>query len=534
MASGAALLARFVGGIPRYLRHRVTIDAARDAIGLALDRRDANFLRMAETCIYANPTSPYVPLLAMAGCELGDLRDSVDRRGLQATLVQLRDEGVYVSFEEFKGRESLIRSGRHIDVRPEDFRNPHVRTGLRAPSGGTTGPSTQSTASLEHLADEAPARMLGYSAHELLGAPTAGWRPRLPAPAGITGQLIDARFGHVHEQWFAPPSAFAPATALRYRAATEAIRTAARAGGVRMPRLRFAPYDRPEVVAAWAARRSSDAERVVVRTGVSLAVRVGIAAHDGGLDVSKVTFVGAGEPPTPAKVASIERSGARCVPTYVAGEVGHLGFGCARPASTDDVHFFSHRFAVTSRPREVPMTGVSVDAFLITSLFGTEPSIALNLENGDHGIVGVRQCGCELEAAGLTTHLQSIESVTKLTGESVTLVGSDLVRSLQEVLPARFGGSPLDYQLVESEDATGFTKLHLLINPRLPISDESVVVRALLEGLGSTRHATELREIWTRLGTVSVRRAEPVLTARGKQPALVRRSTAAGTAGGVG
>jgi hypothetical protein len=399
-----------------------------------------------------------------------------------------------------------------------------VRTGLRAPSGGTTGPATQSTASLEHLTDEAPARMVAYSSHGLLGAPTVSWRAPLPAPAGVTGQLIDARFRQAHERWFAPPSAFGPAAALRYRLATELIIAAVRRGGVVMPRQQRAPYDKPAVVAEWAARRSADATRVLIRTGVSLAVRVAIAAHDAGLELGNVTFVGAGEPPTSAKLASIERAGARCVPTYVAAEVGHLGFGCARPASVNDVHFFAHRYALITHPKAADAGGLPVDAFLVTSLLGTEPSIALNLENGDHGTVEQRSCGCGLEAAGLVTHIQSIGSLSKLTGESVTLVGSDLVRVLEEMLPARFGGSPLDYQLLEDEDAAGFTRLHLLISPRVRIDDEQAVVRALLDGLGTTSHAIELREIWTRLGTISVRRTDAMLTGRGKHLPLVRRT----------
>src|SRR5439155_15268984 len=120
--------------------------------------------------------------------------------------------------------------------------------------------------------------------------------------------------------------------------------------------------DRPDAVAAWAARRSSQEQRVLVRTGVSMAVRVAIAALDAGADLRNVTFVGAGEPPTPAKLRAIEQAGARCVPTYVAAEVGHLGIGCARPASANDVHFFAHRYALVSHPRPAPWTSVSVDA----------------------------------------------------------------------------------------------------------------------------------------------------------------------------
>ena len=73
---------------------------------------------------------------------------------------------------------------------------------------------------------------------------------------------------------------------------------------------------------------------------------------------------------------------------------------------------------------------------------------------------------CPLERYGYTEHISRIRSYSKLTGEGVTLVGSEMLRILEEVLPSRFGGSPLDYQLLEEEDEQGFTRLHLLVSPK--------------------------------------------------------------------
>ena len=52
-----------------------------------------------------------------------------------------------------------------------------------------------------------------------------------------------------------------------------------------------------------------------------------------------------------------------------------------------------------------------------------------------------------------------------MTGEGMTLIGTDMVRILEEDLPRRFGGSPLDYQLMEEEDERGFTRLSLVVSP---------------------------------------------------------------------
>ena len=99
----------------------------------------------------------------------------------------------------------------------------------------------------------------------------------------------------------------------------------------------------------------------------------------------------------------------------------------------------------------------------------------------------------------------------------MTLVGSEMVHILEEVLPERFGGSPLDYQLLEEEDEQGFTRLSLLVHPRIEITDEAAVIDTVLEALGESSVAADLaRAIWDHAGSFQVRREEPIWTARGK------------------
>ena len=127
------------------------------------------------------------------------------------------------------------------------------------------------------------------------------------------------------------------------------------------------------------------------------------------------------------------------------------------------------------------------------------------------------QAAAAPSACGLTEHIREIRSFNKLTGEGVTLVGSDMVRILEEVLPARFGGSPLDYQLLEEEDDLGRTRLHLVVSPAIRIDDEAMVVETVLGALRKCTVAGDLAAaIWSQAGTLRVRRAAPVWTARGK------------------
>ena len=99
----------------------------------------------------------------------------------------------------------------------------------------------------------------------------------------------------------------------------------------------------------------------------------------------------------------------------------------------------------------------------------------------------------------------------------MTLVGNDLLRILEEVLPERFGGTTLDYQLQEEEDEHGLTRLVLAISPRVHLADEAEVVEFLLQQLSATSPMADAAgSVWRRAGTLRVVRREPVLTARTK------------------
>jgi hypothetical protein len=92
-----------------------------------------------------------------------------------------------------------------------------------------------------------------------------------------------------------------------------------------------------------------------------------------------------------------------------------------------------------------------------------------------------------------------------------------MVRILEEVLPARFGGSPLDYQLMEAEDDRGFTRLYLLVSPRLKLVNEQAVVDTVLAALGaSSTMADAARVGWQHARTIQIKRQEPVSNGRGK------------------
>ena len=77
---------RFLTGLRGFLREKVTLAEAKETIRRRLQEREENFLRVLKTAIFDYPQSPYHPLLRNAGCEFGDIRDAVRRRGIEAAL----------------------------------------------------------------------------------------------------------------------------------------------------------------------------------------------------------------------------------------------------------------------------------------------------------------------------------------------------------------------------------------------------------------------------------------------------------------
>jgi hypothetical protein len=513
------MYARFMRDLPGFLRKRVTLDDAHSYVGKMLANREESFLRLIQRGVYTQPKSPYLFLLREAGCEYGDLVKLVGEEGLESALGTLYDKGVYVSFDEFKGRAPIVRGSRTLETSAEGFDNPHLRRHYESESGGSTGAGSRVGAELDSIFEGAHSEALGLSTNGVLDVPTVLWTSVLPNAMGVVTILRSVVLENVVRRWFAPVAPGDQRQPLRFRFASAYMYATSAAMRLGLPR----PEPLPVAEAGKIARVSADYARreggCLVKAAVSMSLRVALAARDAGIDLSGVTFMGAGEPPSAAKLAGIAASGAKYVPTYTFTEGGRVGMGCANPLDGTDVHLFSNRLAVIQRPQLVPGTETTVNVFCYTSLLSTAPKLMLNMESDDFGILERRTCGCPLEAAGFSDHIRQVRSAKKLTGEGITLIGSDILRIMEEVLPARFGGSLLDYQLVEEEDANGFTRMTLLVSPELQIGDEGEPVRILLEALGKGElRADVARSVLAAAGSIRMRREKPVANSRGKLP----------------
>ena len=110
----------------------------------------------------------------------------------------------------------------------------------------------------------------------------------------------------------------------------------------------------------------------------------------------------------------------------------------------------------------------------------------------------------------------------------MTFVGTDFVRILEEVLPAKFGGSSTDYQMVEEEDENGHTRMSLVVSPEIGDIDEAALVQTVLSELGRGRDINRLMsQVLSQAKTLRVKRMRPLTTERGKLlPLHIQKSKA--------
>jgi len=515
--SDMKMYGRFAWGLRGFLKHTLTLEEAKAIIKRRMEEREPNFLRLVRKGIFGYPKSPYLPLLKLAQCEMGDLENMLKIKGLEGTLHALREAGVYITFEEFKGRQPIVRNGKVIPVKAHDFDNPYLSHYYRGETGGTTGAGTRVDMDLDHIDAQTYFQMVAMDAHGLIGLPAVIWWGTLPDTTGLLSILLRARYRYFPQKWFFPVTRKDFRPSLKNRLATHFIIIMGRWFGASIPWPEPVPLDQALIVAKWISDTLKEHGQCLLSTHISMLMRVSLAAQEEGLDLTGATFMGGGEPPTPAKVREITRSGAHYIPVYFFAEVGAVGYGCVKPVDINDLHFFKDGLALIQYPHQVPNSEITVEAFNFTTLLPTAPKVILNVEIDDYGVIETRSCGCPLERFGYTEHLRQIYSFSKLTGEGVTLVGSEMIHILEEVLPARFGGNPLDYQLLEEEDEKGFTRLSIVVNPKIEIKDEKEVIEVVLEALRRGSVAADLaRAVWNQANTLKVKRREPIWTTRGK------------------
>jgi hypothetical protein len=520
----AAMAGRLGRDLPGYLRAPISHEVALAALQERQATRAARLLSLVEQAVYARPHSPYARLLRNAGCELGDLRSLITQEGIEGALRLLAARGVYLTFDELKGRRDAVRGSQRFIFSDREFENPLCPPHLVMYTSGSRGTPGRVGRSLEYLSELAESIGLAMHAHGLERARHVIW---LTAP--VAKMLMYARLGHACVAWLHPM----PELPSLVRAGMSYVSVVGRLGGYRFPPPTFMDLHRPTSLVRWLGRARAVRPPIMVSSMVSSAVRTATIAVEEGISLEGVTFHIQGEPITESRREPIERAGASAIVNYGSVEIMGASYGCATPSAPDDTHLFHDRIAMITRRRSVTDVGPEVDALLFTSISPLSARVLLNAEMGDYARVEERPCDCELGALGLRTHLSDIRSFEKLTGEGMTVVRTNLLPLLEHALPARFGGSSLDYQLVEVEGADSATRLVLRVHPSIGPLVEGEVRDALLEGIAQDSILdTSIVEMWRRAGTVTISREPPLASAAGKiLPFQIIKASAESAAG---
>ncbi|MBE0425201.1 MAG: hypothetical protein IBX72_00955 [Nitrospirae bacterium] len=516
-------LALITWGFHNYLRRPLTLEHAIDDVRHRMDNREKNFLSIAKNIIYGNKYSPYRKLLLWAGCDYGDLEDSVRHEGIEKTLEKLRDEGVYLTLEEFKSKIPVCRNGLTFETTEPDFDNPFLMgKSIQASTSGSRSKGTRVMYDWDFIAEEAASELILYETHGLTALPLALWLPGLPAISGIHNLLMNIKFRRPPEKWFSHLGSGMIRPSLRNRFAMQYISWVCRMFGLSAPPIELAGIGDAVKVAEWMEKAKRSKGKCVVRTYTSSAVRVVQAAIDRGIDIGgNVIFTG-GEPLTERRLGFMESAGVNAFPRYVATESGLIGASCANRTPPDEMHVYLDRLAVIQMQRRTNIGEHNINSFLFTSLLSTTGKVLLNTEIGDFGRLEVKPCSCLFGELGMNVHISEVRSYDKLTGEGMTLLGSDLDDIIAGLIEDA-GGCPDDYQFWEKQDDKGLCNLIIAVSPEVRNLNENNFKNVLLDKLrGRSSGAGITSELWKQADTLQVVRAYPEMSKGFKKLPIIK------------
>jgi hypothetical protein len=494
-----------------FLRGTVTLEQSKELIAARLRNRENNFLSLVQKRIYQNPRSPFLKLLNIAGCKFEDIKCLVEREGIENTLHRLHAAGVYLSWEEFKQKKEVVRGTASFRFDESEFNNPFQSVYYQVQSSGSRSAGTRTTFDLDHQLAMSYYCLPMLAVNDALDVPLGIWKSILPAAAGIGDILRQYKVGKPVVRWFTPVDANRVRLSLQHRLAMKFIIYGSRALGAKIPGPEYVGFEDAERVAQWIAVTRKESGGCAFLSSPNAAVKICRAASEKGLDIEGTRFIVGGEPLTPAKREQIEAAGASVSPRYAISEIGRIGCGCLKNSAADDIHLFHDSVALIQHRRKVEHSDIFVDSLIFTTLLPTAPKILLNVESDDCGTIETRNCDCLLDQLGFNRHLHDIRSYSKLTGIGMTIMGTDFIRILEEVLPRKYGGGATDYQLLEEEDNNGQTRLSLIISPAIGAIDETDVVTTVLAELRRNAHGGKLAAgIWSEGKLLQIKRMQPI------------------------
>lgn len=500
-------LARLGLAMPGRLRRIVTHDAAVRRVSEQQAARESMFLESAARLIFAHDGNIFHRLLRHAGCDHVELTRRVRARGLEATLAGLRDAGVRLSLEEFKGLCPIERPGLLLSpINPDlSLNNPDLAgDGISGTTSGSRSEPTRVMYDWSFIAEEAAHERILYETHGVFDAPLALWYPVLPGVAGIHNLLMSLQCGRAPERWFSQLKPSARSVTTLDHLALLGLRAGSLLAGRPAPAPEWVDTTRPDAPLDWARARLAGGGRAAIRTFASSAVRLAEHARARAVDLTGLVLFTGGEPLTDTRRRYIESTGAAAFPRYVATEAGLIAAACPERRATDSMHVYTDRIAII--PGEAAAGPVPL---LLTTLTHHTPKVLLNTEMGDAGALERHPCGCAFGRLGLDLFVADVSSRERLTLEGMTVPLRAVNGAIERVVE-RLGGPPDSWQSRVESDAHGSARLVVAISPVIGDVDITQLSADILERVANAGPGLDVAaEIWRSAGTIVVVRESP-------------------------
>ena len=507
---------RFGRGLRALIKDPVPAAGAAPSFERDVRDRAARFLDSLDRNVWSSAPSPFRALLEHSGHDRTSVRRLVSDRGLESILEQLRDQGVYVSYEEYLGKVPLRRGRLELHLDPTSFHNRTVMADYLGSTGGTRSGGTPVAMSFEEKRSAAPRTHLrdaAYGQHP--DQPVAVWFPCLPSAAGLGAILSGVTAGRPPERWFSQIPTTMEGIPASKRITNTMLPAFGRLSGMPLPRAEHTPSSDPAPVLAWCIEALSRAGSARLSTYPSSAVRLARLAEAEGESLDGLLVTVLGEPATMGRRRAIERSGARTAAGYAFMQAGGAGTTCPHE-TRERYHVYEDKLAVVPRRRRRP-DGVEVDAFLWTTMSGTARGVFINVENDDYGSIerDSEPCSCLFGQLGVRTRVGDVRGISKVVAAGVTVAGEVFERLVDEVLPAAFGGSPLEYQFAEL-DREDLGTLVLRIDPSIGTVEEAAVLSIVRDELSRQEVGRLADAVWAPADSVRVLREPPTAAPSGK------------------
>ena len=496
---------RFATGLKAFLRQTISPEQARALVRKWVNQREERLIQKMESAVFGFARSPYLKLFRAAGCELEDVRKLVQSRGVEGTLRHLFEAGIYVRWEELKGRQPARRGGETFEFTERDFDNPLNKGHYRASSSGSSGTPGRVGIDLEDHAESAPDWSVWFAAWGWMDRPLVLWTP---THAGMANRYLKcAKLGAPYTKWFAT----ARMSSLEDRFRSFMVHGLARlVAGYSRPEL--VPVDAPERVGAHLIGLLTEGHKPLVNTAPSLAARLSLAVQQSGRSLEGVTFLLGAEPVTEARRKTIEACGAVAVPTYGTSEGGWIGAQFPGARLPDEVHIFRDAYAIIG-PKESDSRICAGAPILLTNLRWASPKVLLNAEIGDSAVIAVGAADAAASELGYDIRMHTIRSFRKITAWGVTFGVSDLYSVVEDALPRELGGTLQDYQLVEEQDSDGLSYLLLLVSPRVKAVSDQRIRELFLREIEKIRPMYGfMTTVLSQAGAIRIERREPITT----------------------